>query len=226
MIDYTSNEIKEAVKKFKAHRGQAVRRGIDFLLTFEQWYIWWQQTGHWHERGCRHYEYVMARHNDEGPYALHNIKCITHGENTRECVKSERFRKTLIYAHSGTETSIERKAKIVKGTAVPHGIPVIKPPKQPRQKKPRISAYEGLTEEEIYQRRCERAKKAALSRELNGNSPKGKPKKNKENYQGRTPWNKGMKLGPLSPEVKENVSQGLKRSYKHRNTQEGHGEME
>ena len=45
MIDYTSNEIKEAVKKYKAHRGQAVRRGIDFLLTFEQWYQWWQQQG-------------------------------------------------------------------------------------------------------------------------------------------------------------------------------------
>jgi len=67
----------------------------------------------------------------------------------------------------------------------------------------------GLTDEEKYQRRCERAKKAAITRAANGCTSKGIPKKNKENYMGRTPWNKGKKTGPRPPEVIEKVRQAV-----------------
>jgi hypothetical protein len=68
---------------YNVAKNNAKRRGIPFLLTEEEWYGWWQASGHYHERGTRKGQYVMARIGDVGPYALDNIVCITHAENSR-----------------------------------------------------------------------------------------------------------------------------------------------
>lgn len=84
MRDKMTEEIRVAKIKFRYQRSRANQRGIPFLLTFEQWYEWWQSTGHWHERGNTKGKYVMSRYGDLGPYSLDNIFCQTTEDNTRE----------------------------------------------------------------------------------------------------------------------------------------------
>ncbi|MFM0554796.1 hypothetical protein P0D69_28070 [Paraburkholderia sediminicola] len=57
---------------------------IEFRLTFEQWWDWWQATGHYHERGPKKGQYVMGRINDIGHYEIGNIVCITGAQNSRD----------------------------------------------------------------------------------------------------------------------------------------------
>jgi hypothetical protein len=68
---------------YASQKSHAKQRGIPFNLTFEEWFDWWQATGHYHERGRNKHCYVMARYNDTGPYQLGNIYCCTVAENTR-----------------------------------------------------------------------------------------------------------------------------------------------
>jgi len=76
--------IERAKRRFWQHRTNARNRGIEFFLTFEEWYGWWQATGHWGERGRHRESYVMARIGDEGAYELGNIECITARRNCIE----------------------------------------------------------------------------------------------------------------------------------------------
>lgn len=80
--------------RYIEHRENSMRRGIPFLLTFEQWWKIWQDSGHWHERGCHADEYVMARHNDVGSYSVDNVKIITWTQNIQEREISEKQRKS------------------------------------------------------------------------------------------------------------------------------------
>ena len=75
---------EQSKSKFTVQRHDARKRGIKFNLTFEEWCGWWNQTGHWYERGVRKGQYVMARFDDTGSYKLNNIKCITCTENHKE----------------------------------------------------------------------------------------------------------------------------------------------
>ena len=47
--------------KFWHHKFGARKRGISFLLTFDEWWKIWQDSGHWEERGTKGGQYVMAR---------------------------------------------------------------------------------------------------------------------------------------------------------------------
>lgn len=71
-------------KAFLNHRGHAASRGVPFLMTFEEWWSIWEQSGHWSERGRRSGQYVMARFGDRGPYAAGNVKIILSEENRAE----------------------------------------------------------------------------------------------------------------------------------------------
>lgn len=68
-------------KKFSQHKRTAKLRGIEFNLTFEQWWSIWQESGHYHERGIKGGQYVMGRHGDTGPYDVTNVYICTRGEN-------------------------------------------------------------------------------------------------------------------------------------------------
>lgn len=67
--------------KFARHRENAKRRGVAFLLTYEQWLEIWLESGRWHERGNREFEYVMHRKADRGAYAVGNVYIDTNGRN-------------------------------------------------------------------------------------------------------------------------------------------------
>jgi hypothetical protein len=108
--------------KFWSHRSNArFARGVEFNLTFEEWFTWWQQTGHYHERGRGKGKYVMARYGDTGPYELGNIYCCTHGENVSYACKGKAGRKqsqeekdARSAALKGVSKSEEHKANMKK----------------------------------------------------------------------------------------------------------------
>ena len=75
---------------YVGQRRGAAHRGIEFLLTFEEWLQIWENSGHLAERGARKGCYVMARFGDKGPYAVGNVKIILHEENSRERRMSEK----------------------------------------------------------------------------------------------------------------------------------------
>ena len=92
---------------FYSQRHSAGIRGIEFLLTFEEWLKIWADSGHLRERGRGLGKYCMARYGDIGPYAVGNVKIILFGENTSE-------------GHLGVPKSELHKQRISKGLA---GIP-------------------------------------------------------------------------------------------------------
>jgi DNA-binding CsgD family transcriptional regulator len=58
------------------------KRGIDFRLTFPEWWDVWQESGHWEQRGRGKDKYCMSRIADSGAYELGNIEIITGGQNS------------------------------------------------------------------------------------------------------------------------------------------------
>jgi hypothetical protein len=70
--------------KYAFHKSSAKKRGIPFLLTFEEWWDIWQASGKWEQRGRRRDQYVMARFGDLGAYKRDNVRICLAGENTDE----------------------------------------------------------------------------------------------------------------------------------------------
>ena len=66
--DYTA-----PICKYQNHKATAKRRNIPFLLTFEQWWNIWQQSGHWSDRGKGQGKYCMSRIGDLGAYEIGNV---------------------------------------------------------------------------------------------------------------------------------------------------------
>jgi hypothetical protein len=81
---------------YKAQRYRASRRGVTFLLTFEEWTAIWLESGKWKQRGRRRGQYVMARFGDVGAYAVGNVCICEAGVN---CAEAKR----------GTSWSAERR---------------------------------------------------------------------------------------------------------------------
>lgn len=69
-------------RRWQVHRTNARMRGIEFKLTFEEWFVWWAETGHYSERGNKRGQYVMGRIGDKGAYELGNIECVKAEENS------------------------------------------------------------------------------------------------------------------------------------------------
>lgn len=67
--------------KYYQHKTNAARRNIPFLLTFDEWRMLWEASGHWHERGKGRGRYCMARRGDTGPYAIGNVRICRNDEN-------------------------------------------------------------------------------------------------------------------------------------------------
>ena len=85
---------------FIAHRCSARQRGVEFLLSFEEWCDFWGDD--FEIRGKTRHGLVMSRLGDTGPYAVGNIKKITSLENLSEgsakrmaAPRSKRFSKPV-----------------------------------------------------------------------------------------------------------------------------------
>lgn len=65
--------------KYTVQKTSAKKRGIGFLLTFEQWWGIWEP--HWDKRGRAGTNLVMCRVADKGNYEFGNIFIDTCGRN-------------------------------------------------------------------------------------------------------------------------------------------------
>ncbi|HDR8927874.1 hypothetical protein [Burkholderia vietnamiensis] len=80
--DAARRGLRDPLKAFRHHRYAAASRGIAFELTFAQWWGLWEP--HYHLRGTRSGQMVMARRGDVGPYAIGNVSIKTSRANHRE----------------------------------------------------------------------------------------------------------------------------------------------
>lgn len=117
--DLSEYEMAYLYDKFKNHRnGSLSERKIEFLLTFDEWLLIWIDSGHLHERGRKRGQYVMARNDDIGPYAIGNIRIVTNGTNNTEAHKgkkhTEEHKQKMSIALKGKKISEEHKQIISK----------------------------------------------------------------------------------------------------------------
>ena len=78
--------MKIALKNYRVKKSLSKKRGIPFLLTFDEWYQWW--LSHGVDRNIKR-EFnkdtlCMCRKGDIGPYSLDNIYCATMAQNTTD----------------------------------------------------------------------------------------------------------------------------------------------
>lgn len=76
--------MSEARRKFNQQRGNAKRRGIDWQLSFKEWWGIWSLSGKWNQRGIRTGQYCMARPGDIGPYSMSNVRIVPVTQNHNE----------------------------------------------------------------------------------------------------------------------------------------------
>lgn len=67
---------------YNDQRKNAKRRGIEFLLTFEEWCAMWELQ--WDNRGCGINDMQMCRTGDSGPYSVQNCRIDTRRNNIDE----------------------------------------------------------------------------------------------------------------------------------------------
>jgi hypothetical protein len=91
-----------AKKRFSYSQFGAKKRGVAFLLTFEEWYQWWLQNGVDKNgpstgglKRNQLTELCMCRFNDTGPYALNNIYCATRSQNSLDNLRKGGIEKPI-----------------------------------------------------------------------------------------------------------------------------------
>ena len=114
---------------YSLQKRNARTRGISWEMKLWDWWMVWQESGKWSERG-RGTGYVMAREKDAGSYHKDNVSIITANQNikdsyinkpytTRNIKKAGKGRKDEIFALRSSGLSvvgIAQKLGISKGT--------------------------------------------------------------------------------------------------------------
>ena len=70
--------------KYGSQRKNAKARGIDWQLSFGDWWRIWQASGKWDQRGKSAMGFVMSRVDDLGPYSKDNVRIVTFSENSSQ----------------------------------------------------------------------------------------------------------------------------------------------
>src|SRR4249920_2726558 len=86
------------------HKHIAIKRGIPFQFTFEQWSEWWLTDDRWSRRGCKAGQLQMGRKGNSGPYSPDNVECATKEEK----------QKSQLTAHSFSVYSPEQRAEMAR----------------------------------------------------------------------------------------------------------------
>ena len=103
--------MKTPKKRYQEQKDAAKQRGIEFKLTFDEWWSIWEQSGKYEQRGCRKGQYVMSRVNDTGPYEVGNVFIQTCGGNNSDAHKG-RPKPKSIFNGNAYVWSLERKKKL------------------------------------------------------------------------------------------------------------------
>jgi hypothetical protein len=69
---------------YHKHKFNARKRGVAFLIAFEEWWAIWCASGKWDRRGRGRGQYVMARFGDQGAYERGNVRICLARENVAE----------------------------------------------------------------------------------------------------------------------------------------------
>lgn len=98
-------------QKWKNKRLNAQKEGIDFNLSFDEYFLLKEKAGlKTEDLGFTGKGYVLARYNDEGDYSYDNCRFITQAENAREKKQTEKSRfasRRNIMTVNNTRTSEE-----------------------------------------------------------------------------------------------------------------------
>lgn len=86
MKDYDSYKYQSKYRqsprgRYTQHKINAKQRGIEFTLTYDEWWKIWEESGKWDLRGCKVGCYVMARKGDAGPYSKDNVLILSFYRN-------------------------------------------------------------------------------------------------------------------------------------------------
>ena len=91
--------------RYKTQERNALSRGIQFLLSFDQWLAIWTESGKLDQRGRGAEKFCMCRYGDTGLYEIGNVFIGTGRENVRSGnlgkVVSEETRKKMSKSKSG-----------------------------------------------------------------------------------------------------------------------------
>lgn len=71
-------------KAYNDMKHHANARGIEFLLSYEEFLELWLVSGKWNNRGKRSGQYQICRNYDEGPYSVTNCYIGSTHENQKE----------------------------------------------------------------------------------------------------------------------------------------------
>lgn len=74
---------KSPIHKYRSQKRNARIWGIEWQLTFAEWWNAWQSSGKYEKRGVGS-GYVMGRFGDSGPYSLDNIYICTARQNIKD----------------------------------------------------------------------------------------------------------------------------------------------
>ncbi len=102
-------------KKYSSHKSSAKFRGIDFLLTFEEWYDIWKKSGYYAQRGVGSGSYVMSRYNDVGPYSVGNVFIQSNAQNVIDAKGTGR-RKGSTFSEEIKQLFSEQRTGVLKST--------------------------------------------------------------------------------------------------------------
>ena len=83
--------LKEARTAYQEQKRNAATRKIGWTFTMYTWWVVWQESGKWDQRG-RGYGYVMARKEDIGLYSPDNVYICTSQQNMRDYYKTDLYK--------------------------------------------------------------------------------------------------------------------------------------
>ena len=90
---------EEALHKYVQQKENAIRRGIEWEFTFDEWCQVWEP--HWDRRGPKKDQLGMCRTRDQGPYAASNVRLDTPKGNAAD--RSLMRRRTWTASAQGEE---------------------------------------------------------------------------------------------------------------------------
>lgn len=88
---WTERGYKDPFAAFMEHQRGAEQRGIDFRLSFEQWWTLWEP--HYANRGTRAGQMCMCRTRDEGAYEVGNVRIDQIKGNIAEAAVQKKTKK-------------------------------------------------------------------------------------------------------------------------------------
>lgn len=81
---YFSTNGDSPKRPYDMHRRNAHNRGIEFNLSFYEWFSIWEESGNWELRGRGLGMYCMSRKGDLGAYETGNVEIILFEDNSRD----------------------------------------------------------------------------------------------------------------------------------------------